>query len=81
MKFSSLLLICLLLAFVYVAYSATTEQVTQTLEEFVKAEAAEAESEPEIMNANQQSMVETLAVTESDEPIVEESGYDLEETL
>jgi uncharacterized BrkB/YihY/UPF0761 family membrane protein len=80
MKAVTLLFFVVLMLLTFVAYSATTEQVTQALEEFVATEGTES-AEPEIMSANQQSMVETLAVTESDEPIVEDSGFDLEETL
>lgn len=78
MKVSHLLLVCLLLLLAFVAHSASTEEITKALEEFVNTES---EGNVEILDANQQSVVETLATSESQEPIIQESEVDLEETL
>lgn len=78
MKFSHLLVLCILFLFAFVAYSASTEEITKALEEFAHTES---EGTVEILDANQQSVVETLATSESQEPIIQESEVDLEETL
>jgi hypothetical protein len=63
-KFSLLLFVILvLISFVY-CYN--QQEITNTLEEFVKTESASPSSteEPEILDANQNSMIETLGYSD-----------------
>ena len=59
-----MLIFLVLISFVY-CYN-NQEEITKTLEEFVKTESASPETteEPEILDANQNSMVETLGISE-----------------
>jgi hypothetical protein len=64
-KLSLLLFVLLvLISFVYCNYN--QQEITKTLEEFVKTESASPSSteEPEILDANQNSMIETLGYSD-----------------